>query len=188
MLLPLFDSVATVVEAVDDHRYRIMAMNVMRRLRGVVGTMGVWGLVFAAVGVAGLIPLSFFGMLPPFQLSRFLGLVAETVIRWGLGGAGMGLAFATAMLLGERRRTLGALSPRRLTAWGFIAGAIVPMGIATVYELTGHSSMATNWRAGLIFAGICGAAGATLAAVSLRAARRTESSLDESHRVHVPII
>lgn len=100
----------------------------------------------------------------------------------------MGFAFAAALLLGERKRTLIALSPRRFTAWGFVAGAIVPMGIAMVYQLTGHSSIAINLRAGLIFAGICGAIGATLAAASLRAARRMPVSLEETPRVHVPVM
>jgi hypothetical protein len=53
----------------------------------------------------------------------------------------------------------------------FAALTIVPMGMATIHVLTGHSSIAINLRAGLIFAGICGAAGAALAAISLRAAR-----------------
>ena len=162
-------------------------MNLMRRMRGVVGTMGVWAVVFGVVGVAGLIPLSLLGVLQPFQLGPFLRFAGNSFVRWGLGGATMGFAFATTILLGERRRTLDALSSRRFTAWGFLAGAIVPMGIAMVYELTGRSSIAINLRAGVIFAGICGATGAILAAATLRAARRAPASLDdENPRARVP--
>ena len=100
----------------------------------------------------------------------------------------MGLAFATAILAGERKRTLGALSSRRLAVWGFVAGAIVPMGIATIAELTGRSSVATNLRSGLIFGGICGALGAALAVASLRAARRAPISAAEASEVRAPVI
>ena len=108
----------------------------MRRVRGVAGTMGVWATVFAAVGVVGLIPLSLLGVLPRFEHIRILRILGETVVGWGLGGAGMGLAFATAVLLGERRSAVGALSPLRFATWGSLAGAIVPIGIATVNVLT----------------------------------------------------
>jgi hypothetical protein len=100
----------------------------------------------------------------------------------------MGFAFAAVVLLGERKRTLIALSPRRFAAWGFVAGAIVPIGLTAVYVLTGHSSMAINMRAGVIFAGICGALGAGVAALSLRAARRTPSSRHETSEIRVPVI
>ena len=84
----------------------------------------------------------------------------------------MGFAFATAILLGERKRTLAALSPRRLAIWGFLSGAIVPMAFATFLELTDRSSDSFNLQIALIFAGICGATGASLAAATLAAARR----------------
>ena len=146
-------------------------MNVTRQLRGIVGTMGTWAAAFAIVGVVGLLPLSALGALPPFELKAFLRFAINSALRWGLGGAGMGLAFSVAVVLGARRRTLVALPLRRFAAWGFVAGAIVPMGLATIYVLTGHSSIAINLRTGLIFAGICGTVGGALAAVSLRAAR-----------------
>lgn len=92
----------------------------------------------------------------------------------------MGLAFAGVVLAGERKRTLAELSSRRMASWGFVAGAIVPMGIATIAELTGHSSVATNLRSGIIFADICGALGAALAIATLRAARRAPISPAEA--------
>ena len=165
-------------------------MQLIRRLRGVVGTMGVWAIVFASAGAAGLIPLLLLDRLPPFELGRFLQLLGIVLVRWGLFGAAMGGAFAAAVLLAERKRTLAALSHRRFAAWGFAAGAIVPMTIGIAYELTGHSSIAINLRTGFVFAGICGAIGAALAATTLRAARASLApvgdplrSLDE----HLPI-
>ena len=153
-------------------------MNLMRRLRGVAGTMGTWAAAFAVAGAGGLFVLQALGALPPFELTRFLRTLVVVSLRWALLGAGMGFAFSAAVLLGERKRTLIALSPRRFAAWGFVAGAIVPMGVAAVYVLAGHSSIAINLRTGLIFSGVCGALGATLAALSLRAARRPALSLD----------
>jgi hypothetical protein len=163
-------------------------MNVMRRLRGIVGTIGIWTAAFTVAGAGGLFVLLALGALPPFELTRFLRTLVVVSVRWAFLGAGMGLAFAGAVLLGERKRTLIALSPRRFAAWGFVAGAIVPMGVTTVYVLAGRSSIAINLRTGLIFAGICGAVGAALAAVSLRAARRAPLSRDETPRVRVPLI
>src|SRR5262245_16573422 len=119
-----------------------MTMALVQRVRGVLATMGIWGVVFGAVGVVGLIPLSLFGRLPPFELGQFLRLLVNVFVRWGLGGAGMGFAFATSILLGERRRTFTALSSRRFTVWGFVAGAVVPIGIAAIYEMTGRSTFA----------------------------------------------
>jgi hypothetical protein len=165
-----------------------MAMNLMRRVRGAVGTAGVWAAAFAIAGVAGLLPLSLLGVLPPFERIRFGRLLAETVLRWGLGGAAMGLAFAMIVLGGERKRTLAAPSSRRFAAWGFVAGAIIPFGMATIAELTGRSSVATNLRSGVIFAGICGALGAALAVATLRAARRAPISPAEAPEVRAPVI
>ena len=159
-----------------------------RRVRGVAGTMGVWATVFAAVGGVGLIPLSLLGVLPPFEHLRILRLLGETVVGWGLGGAGMGLAFATAVLLGARRKAVGAVSPRRFATWGFLAGAIVPIGIATVNVLTVRNSVAINLRAGVVFAGICGAAGAALAVATFRAARQPSPTLHSDVRVRAPVI
>src|SRR5215468_708360 len=139
-----------------------MAMHLLQRARGVLATMGIWAVVFGAAGVAGLIPLSLLGALPPFELNRFLRIVVVSFVRWGLGGAVTGFAFATLVAFGERRRTFANLSARRFTVWGFVAAAIVPMAIAMIYELTGRSSIAINLRAGVIFAGICGTVGAAL--------------------------
>jgi hypothetical protein len=163
-------------------------MNLVRRLRGVVGTMGTWATVFAVAGAVGLVPLELLGRLGPFERGGFLRMLALVSVRWACVGAGMGLAFATAIMLGERRRVITALSPRRFAAWGFAAGAIVPMGMAAVYVLAGHSSVAINLRTGVIFAGICGVVGAGLAAVSLRAARRVSGSLNDAHRVRTRLL
>ena len=103
-------------------------MNLTQRARGVMGTMSVWAAVFGVAGVAGSLPLSLLGEMPPFESGRFLRIAVEVFVRWGLGGAGMGFAFAAAILLAERKRTLIALSQRRFSFWGFVAGALVPMG------------------------------------------------------------
>jgi hypothetical protein len=158
-------------------------MNLVRRVRGFVGMMSVWAVVFGVTGTAWPISLALFGALPdwPYPFGIFLRILAQTFALFGSAGAAMGFTFATAVLLGERKRALVALSPRRFAAWGFLAAAIVPMGFATFLELTGRSSDSFNLRVGLIFAGICGATGATLAAATLRAARRAPVSLDDEN-------
>ena len=162
-------------------------MDLFRRLRGAVGMAGVWAVAFAVAGVLGLLPLTLLGVYPPLESIR-LRLLVETAVSWGLGGAAMGLAFAMVVLTGERNRKFAELSSRRLAIWGFVSGAIVPMGIATIAELAGRSSVATNLRSGVIFAGICGALGAALAVASLQAARRAPISEDEAPTVRAPVI
>jgi len=142
--------------------------------------MGIWAAAFALIGVAGLIPLYALGELRSFELSGYLRTLVGSVVRWGIGGAGMGFTFAAALLLGERRHALNELSGKRFAAWGFVAGAIVPAGMAAILVLTGHSSSAINLRARLIFPLACGVFGAALAAMTLRAARRAPVSLDET--------
>ena len=149
--------------------------------------MSVWAVVFGVIGTAWPISLTLFRALPRYPLGIVLRILAETFVLFGLYGAVMGFAFATAVLLGERKRTLVALSPRRFAAWGFLSGAIVPIGIAIVAQLTSRSSESFNRQTGLIFAGISGVVGAGLAAATLGAARRPPASLDEENpRTRVP--
>jgi hypothetical protein len=162
-------------------------MGLFRRLRGALGTMAVWALVFASVGLAGLIPLSLLGLFPPFEPGHFLRMLFDVALRWGMGGAGMGLAFSIAILLGERKRSFAALSPRRFAAWGFAAGLVVPIGMAAVSLLTSRSTTAFNSQAFVVFAGICGVTSATLAAATLRAARRAPASLDAERGLRAPV-
>src|SRR6059058_2543844 len=115
-------------------------MNVTRPMRGIMGTSAVWAAAFAIVGVVLLLPLWTLGALPPFAGGAFLRFAINSAFRWALGGAGMGLAFAAAVILGEGKRTFASLTPRRFAAWGFVAGAIVPLGGATTYVLMGQSS------------------------------------------------
>src|SRR5437762_104143 len=105
--------------------FRSTTMNLMRRLRGVLGTMGILAAVFTVAGAGGLFLLWALGELA-FERAGFRRTLILVSARWALLGAGMGLAFSAAVLLGERKRTLIALSPRRFAAWGFVAGAIVP--------------------------------------------------------------
>jgi hypothetical protein len=111
-------------------------MNVTRQLRGTMGTTATWAAAFAVIGVVLLLPLWAVGALPPFEPKAFLRFAINSAFRWALGGAGMGLAFSLAVIVGARRRSFGALTPRRFAAWGFVAGAIVPMGMATIYVLS----------------------------------------------------
>ncbi|HEY4307428.1 MAG TPA: hypothetical protein VGM82_23345 [Gemmatimonadaceae bacterium] len=132
----------------------------------------VWAAVFAVAGLVGLLPLSLLGTFPPYQYGRFGWMLADIFLRWGLGGAAMGFIFATSVVAAERRRSLESLSLRRFTAWGFVAGAAVPLSMSAFAVLSGDTSLANNLRGGIIFGGICGVLGAVLAAASLLAARR----------------
>ena len=163
-------------------------MNVMRRVRGALGTAGIWAAAFAVAGVVGLLPLRLFGVLPPFEHIRVGRMLAVTMLNWGLGGAAMGLAFAVAISVAEGKRSLAALSSRRFAIWGFVAGAIVPMGIGAIAQLTGRTGPGTTLTSGVVFGGICGVLGSALAVASLRAARQAPASLAEAPEVHSPVI
>jgi hypothetical protein len=152
-------------------------MSVKQRLRGVVGMMVVWALAFGVVGAILAIPLWLLASTLP--LFSFFQMLMEMFVIWAFLGAAMGFVFATAILLGERRHTFGALSARRFAAWGFVGGAIIPMGYSLIAASLGFGSMATL-RSNIIFALMSGAAGAALAVVSLRAARRAPPSLEEA--------
>lgn len=163
-------------------------MRLTRRIRGIVGTTAVWATLFAVAGVAGLAPLWLFGVLPPFEPTRFGLLLGSTIVRWGMGGAAMGLLFATTVVSLGRRRSLDSLSPLRFAIWGFVAGASVPLCIALVVATLGESSPATGLRAAIVFGGISGVLGAALAVASLRAARGAHNATEHDSRVRATVI
>jgi len=133
----------------------------MRRLRGFLGTMAVWAVAVVALGLASTTVLRGIGLLPRFVFHW---------LPWAITGANMGLIFATAIVLGERRKTIEALSPRRLAAWGFLAGATVPFGVAAIDRWGWHSPGLRLWSA-VVWSGIFGVTSAALALANLRAAR-----------------
>lgn len=151
-------------------------MSLVRRMRGAFGLAAIWGGAFAVTAVVVTATVVFAGPFRsffehPINLGMLLRMLGDVALRWSMIGGVTGLAFSGTIMLFERKRILGTLSPWRFTLWGFSAGAFVSI-IATAAALTvGRRSAITNWTTGLIFAAVSGAIGATVAALSLRAAR-----------------
>jgi hypothetical protein len=153
-------------------------MNLVRRLRGFVGTAATWGAAFAAVSVVIVGVLAIAGQLPPADRTTIMRGLVSIALRWGIVGAGTGVVFGGSLMLAERRREFHELSSRRFSLWGFGAGAALPLVVAPLYRLVGRSSGGVDWRLALIFSVFCGATGAGVAALSLRIARSEASQTD----------
>ncbi len=101
-------------------------MSLTRRLRGLIGTALIWSGIGAAVGIP-----AFFAVFHPWtyasvNLSRAVQLFAKWEVASLIWGFATGVSFGLIVMALERTRGWGALSRRRLTAWGALAGGIFP--------------------------------------------------------------
>jgi hypothetical protein len=136
----------------------------MRRLRGFLGTMAVWAVAMVTVGLVSTVVVRGVDVLVRFEF-RWLP--------WAVTGANMGLVFATALVLGERKKRMEGLSWRRFAGWGFLAGASLPVSLVAFRILTAGYVPGITLRSAVVWAGVFGATGAALAVASLGAARRS---------------
>ncbi|MEO5826861.1 MAG: hypothetical protein ABIR59_13305 [Gemmatimonadales bacterium] len=139
-----------------------------RRIRGLLGTAITWGGIGSLVGL-----VAFVVIMRPWLLralrwdltSRQLGEWEAASVLWG---SACGVAFGVAIIALERTRRLHQLTLHRVTAWGALAGALVPTLLSIRPIMAG---------AGLSYFGaIIGAsalAGALWARFALVIARRT---------------
>ena len=110
-------------------------MRLLRKLRGIGATALTWGLSWAVLGGVVLACIELlWPTLPQMNLSG--PAIAWELFRIGFRLAGMigliaGALFAIMVALAERRRTLATLSVRRMSAWGALGGASIPLvGVA----------------------------------------------------------
>jgi len=148
-------------------------MMLLRRIRGLVGTALMWGVVGAAVGVGAF--LIRYRPWPPSAIhwSRALvvfGMWESAAAMWGIA---CGLAFGLVLLASERTRHFSQLSTRRVTLWGALAGAAFPMLISIRPILSGASVMFFG-----MIVGASAVAGALWARGTMAIARRVPSEPD----------
>ena len=94
-------------------------MAIIRRLRGILSTALLWGIVWSLIAVPILLLLTrLFGSFWPVLR------IAKTALMTGfIGGAGAGALFASALMLAEQNRQLTSLSRPRVLLWGALAGS-----------------------------------------------------------------
>jgi hypothetical protein len=108
-----------------------------RRLRGVLGTALTWSVGWGILGLveAALRSLPYKGVRIPIDPMRF---VITVTLNRAIFGFVSGALFALALwYVGRRARGLGALSTRRVAAWGMVAGSVLPAGVVALLTATG---------------------------------------------------
>jgi hypothetical protein len=128
-----------------------------RRLRGFLGVMTTWGVVFSAFGVASFTAVILSGRFPAEIGYRFLPMVA---LRGFVAGALSGALFAALLVGRKRSQTVSTISMRRATALGFVGGASLPLVTLLAGRTFGLIPVATiitsSVVAGVIGSGIAG--------------------------------
>ena len=157
-----------------------------RRLRGVAVSAAIWGAVFAATGVLVGVVLDILGLTQPLGFRLFMDVLARLAVRWGTIGAGMGALFAATIIVTQRSRTVADLSAPKFRLFGLAAGAAVSFVTSLLILLPTGRSLADSLAPGLIIAGVCGAIGASVAAFTLRLARRAEETVEPNAPAHTP--
>ncbi len=101
----------------------------LRRIRAVVITGLLWGLVWLPVGAAvGFVQYQRGGLIdvlspPPGIMLR---VIAQFTLQWGFLGFINGALFAVLLAIAERGRTLATLSVRRVAFWGALGTLVLP--------------------------------------------------------------
>jgi hypothetical protein len=139
-------------------------MNLLRRVRGILGSAATWAAVFSCVEAA---LIGVYLLRPHPVLPKDFVIVALS--QWAITGAMSGGVFATIIMVAERRRTLATLSTERFVAWGALAGGVA---FACRLGLMRFYSGATDVWAPALTSGIVGGVlGCLISGVSLRFAR-----------------
>ena len=95
-----------------------------RRLRGFLGVMTTWGVVFSALGAASFTALIVSGRFPGEIGYRLIPIVA---LRGFVAGALSGALFAALLVARKRSQTVSTISIRRAMALGFLGGTGLPL-------------------------------------------------------------
>jgi hypothetical protein len=149
-------------------------MEIGRRVRGVLGTALVWG---ASWGLVGLAIVSVALRLAPASVHLPRHIMLQNTLAWGVFGAVSGAVFAIALSFAERRaQSLDTLSVERVSAWGAIGGAVLPLAMLPVWAVILPAAV----RPGLVLVTLGGVLGAASATASLRLAQRGRESLSSA--------
>jgi hypothetical protein len=150
-------------------------MNIMRRLRGLIGMATTWGVCFSALSSVLFLAARLTGSLPMevFGTRMVLAIAARGFVVGALAGAVFSLVLAAA----ERRRTLSRLSSGRVALWGFLGTAAIPFAFSAF-----SSANVLHLPISIIAASTVayGAIGGALAATILHVARRAPAQALES--------
>lgn len=136
------------------------------RLRGMLSTAAIWGLIAVPVEMATLTLAAVAGAELP--TARMLGsMLAGAVVHSALNG----FVFAALVTVGAHHRLRESLRRREFVVWGAIAGLASPaLGVLEAWRLGHLSFLPSRVTSGLAVAGMIGAA--TGAAYHLLANRR----------------
>jgi hypothetical protein len=145
----------------------MVEMNIMRRLRGLIGMATTWGVCFSALSSLVFLVARLSGALPVevFGTRMVLAIAARGFVVGALAGAVFSLVLAAA----ERRRTLSGLSSGRVALWGFLGTAAIPFAFSAF-----SSANILHLPISIILTSTVtyGAIGGALAATILHVARR----------------
>lgn len=140
-------------------------MEVLRRIRGLLGVGLTWGALWGVIGgVIGAI----IGIVAPEA-----AIFGDPIIEWALGmgayGVISGVGFGALLSLGEASRTLREISLKRVAMWGVLGSAAVPLifGAAGFFEV--GTTLADVLGAMLVTAGLGGVSAPTAVAIARKA-------------------
>ncbi len=150
----------------------------MRKLRGVVCTGAIWGVVSAILG-------PFFGAIDIWIHDIVLSttvvnyLIINSMVT-GVVGIVIGSGFATVLIIMEGRKTLDELTPARAAFWGALTGAVLFTGVQMISPEQGT---VFNLAQFLLSACLPVTLPALLAAGTVSLARRAPAELDAGAEV-----
>ncbi len=150
-------------------------MNVLRKLRGLLGVGATWGALWAGIGaVIGFVV----GVVNPG-----VWVWSNPVIEWALGigayGFISGVGFGGLLSLREGSRMLGELSLKRVALWGVLGSVAVPLLFGALGFFDATTTLADIIGAMLVTGGL----GGTFAPGSIAIARRAELGEAEEQRL-----
>jgi hypothetical protein len=149
----------------------------MRRLRAILTTAALWATVWV-LGTLGFLAVAWvFIERVPLSGALFEFVLIASLLS-AITGAISGSAFAIALMVAERRRTLDALSKARVALWGAVGGAALPAALLVLtriwpeFGIAGVTFRLTGLTRTLVTLLASGAFGAGLAITHLVLARR----------------
>lgn len=140
---------------------------ILRRLRGIIVTGLIWSFAWSIAGSV----LSVLMLGPYIRDTQFvLGILPTALLFYSLVGMWTGVAFASVLSFGDRRRTFAELTMPRVATWGALGGVSYPL-TSLLLTMSLGGIVPSDLGAAL---GITALLGAGSAAAMLALARRRE--------------